>query len=434
MNSSCFVIEESQKLYRMKPTPGEKPSLNTTHTLTGRNSIMKKSLIALAVLGAAASAQAADISLYGVVDTGLAYTYNDEWDLNEHVTDGESNLEMASGINASSRWGIRGSEDLGNGMKVGFKLESGIATDDGSLTQGGRLFGREASLSLSGAFGTISAGRMGGVGSSAGTYDYVYLIGEAFDGGDFNIWGMTASSRYDNMITYETPEFAGVKVTAQYSFDGDTGADNDDYLKDSQHGDEGKTNVDRYASLAVTGTVGNLQFVGAYENFNHASTSIVQDDGHLVHLGGNYDFGVTKVFALAQYYQGVRNAAGWDMSGDFLDSEETLPDAFGTDGFKGYGLHIGSITPIGGGDLTVAAYFQDGKLENVTSELANKQDFDAQYVGVSARYAYHLSKRTDAYLGAGYAKATLETASLGADIHDMEKELIQAYVGLTHRF
>ncbi len=395
---------------------------------------MKKSLIALAVLGAAASAQAADVSVYGVVDTGLAYTYNDEWTVDEHVTDGESNLEMASGINASSRVGITGSEDLGNGMKVGFKLESGINSDDGALNQGGRLFGREASLTLSGDFGKISAGRMGGVGSSAGTYDYVYAIGESFDGGDFNIWGMTASSRYDNMITYETPEFAGVKVTAQYSFDGDTGADNNDYEKDSQHGDEGKTNVDRYASLAVTGGYGNLQFVGAYEYFNHASTSVVKDDGHLVHLGGNYDFGVTKVFALAQYYQGIRNAAGWDMSGDFLDSEEDLDPLFGTDGFKGYGLHIGSITPIGGGDLTLAAYFQDGKLENVVSEWADKDDIDAQYVGVTARYAYHLSKRTDAYLGAGYAKATLDTASLAADLHDMEKELIQAYVGLTHRF
>ena len=401
---------------------------------------MKKSLIALAVLGAAASAQAADISLYGVVDTGLAYTYQDNWGIDgntvAHTTDGESSLEMASGINASSRVGIVGSEDLGNGMKVSFKLESGINSDDGALNQGGRLFGREASLTLSGDFGKISAGRMGGVGSSAGTYDYVYLIGEAFDGGDFNIWGMTASSRYDNMITYETPEFAGVKVTAQYSFDGDTGADNDDYTAKDQHGDEGKTNVDRYASLAVTGGFGNLQFVGAYEYFNHASTSAVKEDGHLVHLGGNYDFGVTKVFALGQYYQGIRNAAGWDLSGDLLDAavdtDGNLDKALGTDGFKGYGLHLGSITPIGGGDLTVAAYFQDGKLENFGYAQKNV-DIDAQYVGVSARYAYHLSKRTDAYLGAGYAKATLDVGAEGA-AHDMEKELIQAYVGLTHRF
>lgn len=397
---------------------------------------MKKSLIALAVLGAAASAQAADISLYGVVDTGLAYTYQDNWGFENgtvaHTTDGESSLEMASGINASSRFGIVGSEDLGNGMKVAFKLESGINSDDGALNQGGRLFGREASLTLSGDFGKISAGRMGGVGSSAGTYDYVYLIGDAFDGGDFNIWGMTASSRYDNMITYETPEFAGVKVTAQYSFDGDTGADNDDYEKDSQHGDEGKTNVDRYASLAVTGGFGNLQFVGAYEYFNHASTSVVKDDGHLFHLGGNYDFGVTKVFALAQYYQGIRNAAGWDMTDDIIAGD--IQDGDRTDGFKGYGLHLGSITPIGGGDLTLAAYFQDGKLENIGSPTEDLMDIDAQYVGVSARYAYHLSKRTDAYLGAGYAKATLDTGANNWEDHDMEKELIQAYVGLTHRF
>ena len=274
---------------------------------------------------------------------------------------------------------------------------------------------------------------MGGVGSSAGTYDYVYLIGEAFDGGDFNIWGMTASSRYDNMITYETPEFAGVKVTAQYSFDGDTGADNKDYddADDGQHGTEGKSTVDRYASLAVTGGFGNLQFVGAYEYFNHAADSVVKDDGHLFHLGGNYDFGVTKVFALAQYYQGIRNAAGWNLSDDIAD---TFTDGDATDGFKGYGLHIGSITPIGGGDLTVAAYFQDGKLENCyDAGDPESYDVDAQYVGVTARYAYHLSKRTDAYLGAGYAKATLDTSSLG-DVHDMEKELIQAYVGLTHRF
>lgn len=398
---------------------------------------MKKSLIALAVLGAAASAQAADISLYGVVDTGLAYTYQDNWGIDgntvAHTTDGESSLEMASGINASSRVGIVGSEDLGNGMKVSFKLESGINSDDGALNQGGRLFGREASLTLSGDFGKISAGRMGGVGSSAGTYDYVYLIGEAFDGGDFNIWGMTASSRYDNMITYETPEFAGVKVTAQYSFDGDTGADNKDYddAEDGQHGTEGKSTVDRYASLAVTGGFGNLQFVGAYEYINHAADSVVKDDGHLFHLGGNYDFGVTKVFALAQYYQGIRNAAGWNLSDDIAD---TFTDGDATDGFKGYGLHIGSITPIGGGDLTVAAYFQDGKLENCyDAGDPESYDVDAQYVGVTARYAYHLSKRTDAYLGAGYAKATLDTSSLG-DVHDMEKELIQAYVGLTHRF
>lgn len=400
---------------------------------------MKKSLLALAVLGAAVSAQAADVSLYGVVDTGLAYTYQDNWGFNDngevaHTTDGESNFAMASGINASSRFGLVGSEDLGNGMKVSFKLENGFNSDDGSLGNGGRLFGREASVTLSGDFGKISAGRMGGVGSSAGTYDYVYSIAEAFDGGDFNIWGMTASARYDNMIVYETPEYAGLKLTAQYSFDGDTSADNNDYEADSQHGKEGKSSVDRYASMAVTGQYGALQFVGAYEYFNHAATSVVKDDGHLIHLGGNYDLGVTKVFALAQYFQGVRDAMGWNMTDDLIDGDTPAVGLDSTDGFKGYGLHLGAVTPIGGGDLTTAVYFSDGKLENSTGNAgATSVDVDAQYVGITARYAYHLSKRTDAYVGAGYAKATFDTADLD-EAHDMEKELIQAYVGLTHKF
>ena len=406
---------------------------------------MKKSLVALAVLGAAASAQAADISLYGVVDTGLAYTYEDNWgvadDVVAHTTDGESNLAMASGINASSRWGIRGSEDLGNGMKVGFKLESGISSDDGTLSQGGRLFGREASLSLSGAFGTISAGRMGGVGSSAGTYDYVYLIGEAFDGGDFNIWGMTSSSRYDNMITYETPEFAGVKVTAQYSFDGDTGADNDDYTAKDQHGDEGKTNVDRYASLAVTGGFGNLQFVGAYEYFNHASTSAVKEDGHLVHLGGNYDFGLLKLFAMGQYVKGARDFAGTE---DFFDTPIEDGVALQShEGFDGWGLHLGTVMPVAGGDWTVAVYYADGELDDGTVSKAGvaladvNVNVDIKFYGITTRYVYPLSERASLYAGAGYGERKYDmSANAGtARYSESPKEKIgQVYAGLSYVF
>ena len=388
---------------------------------------MKKSLIFLALGSVFATAQAADISVFGAVDTGLMFSHS-----KASGESAENTLSMESSMNETSSFGIAGSEDLGNGMKVAFHLENEFASDSGSMATENKLFDREARITLEGGFGALSFGRMGTLSGATGTYDIVYVVGDSFDGGDNNIFGLTGAGVYDNMITYETPEFAGVKVTAQYSFDGDTGADNNDYddAEDGQHGTEGKSTVDRYASLALTGGFGNLQFVGAYEYFNHAANSAVKDDGHLFHLGGNYDFGVTKVFALAQYYQGIRNAAGWDLSGDLI--EDNVAD-FTTDGFKGYGLHLGSITPIGGGDLTVAAYFQDGKLQNIYSDPQDKFDIDAQYVGVTARYAYHLSKRTDAYLGAGYAKATLDTSSLG-DVHDMEKELIQAYVGLTHRF
>ena len=105
---------------------------------------MKKTLAALAVLGAfAGSAVAADVQLYGVVDEGFIYT-------NTKVTDQKSDnqFQLGSGLNLGSRWGLKGTEDLGNGYKVGFKLESGFNADTGTL-QENRLFRREAGLTLS---------------------------------------------------------------------------------------------------------------------------------------------------------------------------------------------------------------------------------------------------------------------------------------------
>ena len=394
---------------------------------------MKKTLLALATLGAmAGSAFAADVTVYGLVDYGFNYQHVDG---DTADVDARDSFEMRSGMNSGSRFGIKGSEDLGNGLTVGFVLENGFDADTGDLGYDGRIFGRESQVYLKGNFGTLSFGRVGQLASANGSYG---LLGQTspFSSG----WGdsvgqkfVTANgwSRFDNTVTYVSPNWAGFKVHAQYSFKTDTNNDSP----------EGKSDTDRYYGVAATYNNDSLYLVGIVDFIDYSCTNWdatqpnPKDDQYTVTLGGNYDFGVTKVFALAQYYQGVRNAAGWDMSGDFLDSENDLDLAVGTDGFKGYGLHIGSITPIGGGDLTLAAYFQDGKLENIIDDAATPSyDLDAQYVGVSARYAYHLSKRTDAYLGAGYAKATLDTGSIDAAYHDMEKELIQAYVGLTHRF
>ena len=125
---------------------------------------MKKTLAALAVLGAfAGSAAAADVQLYGVVDEGFIYT-------NTKVTDEKSDnqFQLGSGLNLGSRWGLKGTEDLGNGYKVGFKLESGFNADTGTL-QENRLFRREAGLTLYGPFGSLGFGRFGGIASAAGT-------------------------------------------------------------------------------------------------------------------------------------------------------------------------------------------------------------------------------------------------------------------------
>lgn len=383
--------------------------------------MFKKSLTAVAVLGAfAGAAMASQVTMYGVVDTGLMYTYNDVADGNP-ATDFEVNkLALNSGINAVSRFGLKGTEDLGNGLKIGFKLENGFKADDGTFKTAGRLFDREASLSVYSDFGTLSMGRMGAVGSSAGTYDIVYLFGDAFDGGDNEVFGFVTSGRADNMVTYQTPKFAGVQGTFQYSFN-----------QDGQEGDKSSLN-DQVFAAAATGEFGAFNVVGAYEYTNRSADyrKVVRKDAQTIYLGGNYDCGFAKTFVLAQYFEGASAAAGFDITTEF----KTDARRSSAKGLKGYGLHVGTQVPVMAGTLTAAVYYVDGKLEGVKNagETGPQKDNDVSYIGASARYVYALSKRTEVYLGGGVAQAKID--EWNDNDSDRKTFIGQAYTGLTHRF
>ena len=369
--------------------------------------MFKKTLTALAVLGTAAGfACAADVTLYGVVDYGFLYNHG-KTEITGTDTVKQDSFGLESGINSPSRFGLKGTEDLGNGLKVGFKLENSFNADDGTLGHENRLFGREASMSVYGAFGTLSMGRMGGVGSAAGTYDIVFSTADAFDGGDNDVFGLETSTRFDNMVTYQTPVFAGLQGTFQYSFK------NDSKAQDKMR--EGSAAVDRYASAALTGSYGALNTVLAYEHFNWASNDGANktydvEDGQIVYLGGNFDCGFAKTFVLAQYFK------------DIMDGDDILSKGY--DKFDGYGLHLGTQFPVLAGNTTVGLYYKTGEAEKAA---AHNIDFD--YYGLAARYEYPLSKRTSLYTGAGYGQAK-------EDHGDTEKKnsLVQAYVGMVHSF
>ena len=127
--------------------------------------MFKKSLAAVAVLGAfAGSALAADVQLYGLVDLGLNWTQVDN---GKTTTD---SFGMGSGQNSGSRFGLKGTEDLGNGYKVGFNLENSFKADDGAFDKGSRLFHRESILFVQTPYGELSAGRTGGLDSGVGRY------------------------------------------------------------------------------------------------------------------------------------------------------------------------------------------------------------------------------------------------------------------------
>ena len=135
--------------------------------------MFKKSLIAVAALSAfVGSAMAADITISGRIDTGLNF-HDQEVKENGVKTVDTNTFQMKAGQYSGSRVTIKGSEDLGNGMKAGFILENGFNGDDGTWGQS-RLFGREAIVYLEGDFGHFSMGRVGALTSGVGSYSIVY--------------------------------------------------------------------------------------------------------------------------------------------------------------------------------------------------------------------------------------------------------------------
>ena len=383
--------------------------------------MFKKSLIAVAVLGATAfSVQAADVTMYGKVDLGLQYKTSEVTVGDKTMVD-EDTFSMENGRNSASRFGIKGSEDLGNGMKVSFQLENGFKADSGEFKTSGKLFDRQATVALSSDFGTLTMGRVGGIGSGAG-FDLVYGYGDAFDGGSGDVLGLLQSARYDNMVTYQTPKFAGLQATVQYSF-------NEDSVKETAR--EGSSAVNRYSSAALTGDFGALQTVLAYEFQNYKSFGADEhDDGQIVYLGGNYDCGFAKTFVMGQYFKGIQGS-GANALASMVKGAGAELTSFDTDfdkGVKGFGAHLGTIVPISNGDLTVGAYYVDGTAETSKTGV-EERDFD--YMGLATKYEYRLSKRTSVYLAAGYYKATLDATTKAGEV---EEKVGEVFTGLTHAF
>lgn len=170
---------------------------------------MTKQWIAAGLMAIAAGAGQAQskVSIYGLIDTGVEY-------LNNVGAAGDTltRVPTLSGT-LPSRLGFRGVEDLGDGLKVVFTLENGFAPDAGTPAQGGRLFGREAFVGLSGAWGTLTFGRQ-----------QTIMLWSLYDGDILgpNIYGLASFDNYipnaraDNAIAYRGT-FGGLTAGATYS-------------------------------------------------------------------------------------------------------------------------------------------------------------------------------------------------------------------------
>ena len=387
--------------------------------------IMKKTLAALAVLGAfAGSAMAADVTLYGVVDLGLKYTNVD----NDNGTSDVDKLEMATGMQSGSRFGLKGVEDLGNGMKVGFVLENGFDADTGDFNQGGRMFGRESQLFINGSFGELSFGRVGQLTSGNGTYGIAGSMtpfGTSWGGAVESSYYMVGFGRYDNTVTYKSPTFAGTTVYAQYSFGGDS--INDDA--------EGKSSATRYAGLGATFNAGAFGLVGTVDWYNWSTTQQTNtydanddiDDGYAVTLGATYDFQVVKAYLAAQYFDNM-----WRSSSNCDESMDFAKVGVGIDGpMKGYAVTAGVDAPVWGGTAMFAVGYTSTEADWDLEADEEKAESDRWGVGVG--YNYPLSKRTNVYAVAGYYQDKI-TNEKGDDGVDRDPSTTTVMLGMRHRF
>ena len=176
---------------------------------------MKKTLIAAAVMATSGIAFAAsNVTLYGVIEEGV---------LLEKAKHADTTVQLRSGFDQGSRWGIKGVEDLGNGYSVGFILEQGFSADDGNVANAGNGttsgFTREAFMYVNGDFGKFGAGRTGTLASGAQSNHI--LTGWALGTGlGLSSWTSaigTSFSRTNNSVVYATPVFSGFSVHAMYS-------------------------------------------------------------------------------------------------------------------------------------------------------------------------------------------------------------------------
>ena len=377
---------------------------------------MKKQILACAVAAAfATGAVAAEVTIYGDVNTGLLYNYT-----KKGTQESTNSFKLESGISGATRWGVKGGEDLGNGYSVSFDLQSGFDADTGALGQNGRLFGREARLTVAGPVGELSFGRMGTLTSAAGTYDIFQGTADVFDGG----WvGAIATSNFfydvgrsDNMVTYATPTMAGVKGYAQYSFK----VDND--AKDAAGnpiGTEGKNSSKRYAGVGLTYENGPLSLVAVYDTvLNPAGDPVAKKDGRAFSFGGNYDFGAAKLYAAYQYgknqnFAGGVGAALRDDKGAYGENAVQL---------KGHNFGLGVAVPVCAGTVNFAGYY-------TTAKSVEDSDKTVKTYNVAATYTYPFSKRTSVYAGVGYLQIKDKLSGTSEKTKSFD-----AAIGLAHSF
>ncbi|MFN3983887.1 MAG: porin [Rhodocyclaceae bacterium] len=297
---------------------------------------MQKKLIALAVAGLMAAPVFAQssVTVYGRMDIGV---------MSKDDANGKSVLRVDNSQWTTSRLGFRGTEDLGNGLKAIFQIESRLQNDgDANLNTN-----RDTFVGLAGGFGEFRAGRNSTpLNNWLGNYDHSG-VANAFRATNVNLRG-SLETRVSNSLVYAAPKFGGLEVAALYAPDETAGVKNDVY------------------GIGLQYIAGPIKAMYTFHAVNDGV------DNHAFGLA--YDAGVVTV--MGSYFYNKFDGVG------------SLNGTNGTDKEKAWGL--GLAAPVGGAGTFSVGYTAQTNVNGISDN-----DIDVWAV----TYKHNLSKRTFAYTG-----------------------------------
>jgi len=316
---------------------------------------MRKKLIVSALLASASQLAGAqsNVTIYGMLDTAV---------VRESGGTAGSMTKITGGTTGGSRLGFKGTEDLGNGLKALFLMESGFQPDTGASGQGGLLFGRQVYVGLQGAFGSVLLGRQ---------YTPHYLVqvfadpfGSGWVGDTKNLLGTSGNSfsRMDNTIKYISPTANGVTVE----------------LVAAPGEVSGSSASGRQLGGSLAWANGPLQVRLGYHNRNNDSATLHgTENAKNTTIAAVYDFGVVKLHGLYDWNRGLNSSVLRNTANPF-----GRPAIASTDSRDAM---VGLTVPLGGVHALLASYiYKDDR-------TAFNQDASQLAIG----YRYTLSKRTD---------------------------------------
>jgi len=341
---------------------------------------MKKSLIALAVLATTGAAMAqSSVTLYGRLDASIGQTTSDVNFVNPVTPDTTNDQTKIDNSQLNTTfWGMKGTEDLGGGLKANFKLESGFALDTGVGNAG--IFERTATVGLSGGFGDVNLGRQ-------------YTAYDALRGATNNVWDSNMattgavwttgvkdySNRISNSIRYDSPSFSGISGSVAYGFGEDKNLTSNANplalppVANTNNLGDATDNV----SLHIKYVAGPLLVGYAHQEETQAKlTAAAQDTNKYDLFGASYDFGVAKI--TGSYNMAENNAA---------EDEE---------------YQLGVSVPMGA--FAFAAGYSKSTSDSKTPGVADLNGEGYTLVGT-----YNMSKRTTLYVG--YKSTEVESAT-----------------------